>query len=94
MAKAQEANWAASQRLPASTALRSQFSAGKKSQALETEFWAGHLDPQAGRGSTARGQGLAGSFSQSPETACLGQLGAAVLEVQACGRKTVVLITC
>lgn len=95
LTKALEASWAACQRMPASTTLRSQFSAGRKIQGLGKEcFWAGHLDPQAGRGTVARGQGLAGSSSQGPEIASLCQLGTAVLDGQACWREIGVLLIC
>lgn len=81
MAKALEATRAACQRPPAPTTLRSQFSAGKTRQSLGKECsWAGHLDPQAGRGGVAREQGRAGCFSQGPEITHLCQLGTAVLD--------------
>lgn len=68
MAEALEATRAACQRLPAPTTLSGRFSAGKKRQSLGKECpWAGHLDPQAGRGRVAREQGRAGCFSQGPE---------------------------
>lgn len=81
MAKALEATGAAYQRHPAPTTLRSRFSAGKTRQSLGKECsWAGHLDPQAGRGGVAREQGRAGCFSQGPEITHLCQLGTAVLD--------------
>ena len=68
MAEALEATRAACQRLPAPTTLSGPFSAGKKPQSLGKECpWAGHLDPQAGRGRVAGEQGRAGCFSQGPE---------------------------
>lgn len=81
LAKALEATRAACQRLPAPATLRSRFSAGKKRQSLGKECsWAGHLDPQAGRGRVAREQGRVGCFSQGPEITHVCQPGTAVLD--------------
>ena len=78
MAEALEATRAASQRLPGPTTLSGPFSAGKKPQSLRKECpWAGHLDPQVGRGRVAREQGHAGCFSQGPEITHVCQLGTA-----------------
>lgn len=78
MAEALEATRAACQRLPAPTTLSGRFSAGKKRQSLGKECpWAGHLDPEAGRGRVAREQGRAACFSQGPEITRVCQLGTA-----------------
>lgn len=81
MAKALEANMGCLPEAPAPTTLRSRFSAGKKRQSLGKECsWAGHLDPQAGRGGAAREQARVGCLSQGPEITHPCQLGTAVLD--------------